>query len=78
MDLTCCEYIDSTFLGALIYSYRRIKEQNGIIALVLSNTFLSKSFMYKEISSIFQVYFSLREAIAELSVDNKEAVTDKF
>jgi anti-sigma B factor antagonist/stage II sporulation protein AA (anti-sigma F factor antagonist) len=78
VDLTDCEYIDSTFLGALIYAYRKIKEQNGIIALVLSDTFLSKSFMYKEISSIFQVHFSLREAIAELSVDNKEAVTEKF
>jgi len=78
VDLTCCEYIDSTFLGALIYAYRKIKEQNGIIALILSNTFLSKSFMYKEISSIFQVHFSLREAIAELGVDNKEAVTNGF
>ena len=78
VDLTFCEYIDSTFLGALIYAYRRIKEQRGIIALILSDTFLSKSFMYKEISSIFQIHFSLKEALAELSVDNKEAVTDKF
>jgi anti-anti-sigma factor len=78
VDLSLCEYIDSTFLGALIYGYRKIKEQNGIIVLILSRNFLSKSFIYNEISSIFQVYNSLPEAIAELTADNKEAVADEF
>jgi len=78
VDLSLCEYIDSTFLGALVYAYRKIREQNGAIVLVLSNSFLSKSFIYKEISSIFQVYHSLEEAIAELTADNKETVTAKY
>jgi len=78
VDLSLCEYIDSTFLGALIYGYRRIKEQNGIIVLILSNTFLSKSFIYKEISSIFQVRHSLRKAIAELSANKKETATVNY
>jgi len=75
VDLSLCEYIDSTFLGALVYAYRKIREQNGAIVLVLSHSFLSKSFIYKEISSIFQVRHSLKEAISELSANTKEAVT---
>lgn len=77
VDLSLCEYIDSTFLGALIYAYRKIKGQNGAIILVLSNTFLSNSFIYKEISSIFQICNSLSEAIAKLATETKETVTTK-
>lgn len=75
VDLSLCEYIDSTFLGALVYAYRKLREQNGTIVLVLSSSFLSKSFIYKEISSIFRVHHSLKEAISELSVNTKEAST---
>lgn len=72
VDLTSCDYVDSTFLGALVFSYRKIKEKNGIIALVISNGFLSKSFLYSDISSIFKVYYSLKEAIESLTENSKK------
>lgn len=72
VDLTSCDYVDSTFLGALVFSYRKIKEKNGTIALVISNGFLSKSFLYSDISSIFKVYYSLKEAIESLTEKNKK------
>ncbi len=78
VDLTSCDYIDSTFLGALVYSLRRIKEQNGTIALVISDNFLSKSFIYHEISSVFRVYYSIKEAVAGLTEeDKKEKITEE-
>lgn len=78
VDLTSCDYVDSTFLGALVFSYRKIKEKNGIIALVISNGFLSKSFLYSDISSIFKVYYSLKEAIESLTDSNKiEAISEE-
>lgn len=66
VDLSSCDYIDSTFLGALIYSYRKIKEQDGQIVLVIGNRGLTNSFIFREISSIFKVFNSMREAIEEL------------
>ncbi len=78
VDLSSCEYIDSTFFGALVYAYRKIRERDGAIVLVLSNTFLSKSFIYKEISSIFQVHHTLKEAVAEFSKDKKAVVQDTY
>ncbi len=78
VDLSSCEYIDSTFFGALVYAYRKIREQDGAIVLVLSNTFLSKSFIYKEISSIFQVHRSLKEAVAEFNKHKNVVVEDTY
>jgi len=78
VDLSSCEYIDSTFFGALVYAYRKIRERDGAIVLVLSNTFLSKSFIYKEISSIFQVHHSLNEAVAEFNKHKNVEIEDTY
>ena len=77
VDLSSCDYIDSTFLGALVYSYRKIKERDGIVVLILGDTFLSTSFIFREISSIFQVYRTVREAKAQLKIYDKEFEVDK-
>ena len=78
VDLTSCDYIDSTFLGALVYSYKKITENNGKMILVISDSSLSASFIYKEISSIFEVYPTVREAIAKLKENGKEIVSEKY
>ena len=67
VDLSECDYIDSTFLGALVYSYKRIKERNGIIALIIGDTQLSKSFVFDEIKKMFRTYRTLEEAVDELN-----------
>lgn len=77
VDLSSCDYIDSTFLGALVYSYRKIKERDGIVVLIMEDTFLSTSFIFREISSIFQVYHTVREVKAQLKIYNKEFAVDK-
>jgi len=69
VDLSNCNYIDSTFLGALIFAHRILKHQNCTMVLVISETFLSRSFIYKEISSIFRVYHSISEAVDALNTN---------
>jgi anti-anti-sigma factor len=76
VDLSLCDYIDSTFLGAIIYSYRRIKESDGIIVLVIGDTSLANSFIFREITSIFLIFSSVKEAITELSNPNRVTVKD--
>jgi anti-anti-sigma factor len=76
VDLSSCDYIDSTFLGALIFSYRKIKERDGQVVLVIGNKGLTNSFIFREISSIFNVYNSINEAIEELKKNNVEILSE--
>lgn len=69
VDLSSCEYIDSTFFGALVYAYRQIKSENGSISLVVSDTFMIRTFMFRDIERIFKVHNSLQRAIDELRKD---------
>lgn len=77
VDLTSCDYVDSTFLGALVYSSRKMKESNGTIVLIISDNYFSKSIIFSEISTIFKVYYTLKDALASFTEENKkEQVTD--
>jgi anti-anti-sigma factor len=78
VDLSGCDYIDSTFFGALVYSYKKIKENDGRLILVISESSLAASFIYKEISSIFEVYPTIRDAIAQLKKGNEEVVSERY
>ena len=76
IDLSFCDYIDSTFLGAIIFSYKRIKESDGIIVLVIGDTSLANSIIFREITSIFLIFNSVEEAITELNTPNKVTVKE--
>lgn len=67
VDLSFCNFIDSTFLGALIQAYRKMKLKGGSIVIILNNTFITKSILYNNIASIFKVYNSFKNALHELS-----------
>lgn len=71
VDLSSCDYIDSTFFGAIVNAYRKIKAKGGSIVLVIGDTFLSKSFIYKDIASVFNVYRSIKEAMQLKQPDQK-------
>ena len=63
VDLSFCNYIDSSFFGALVNAYRKMAAKGGSIAVVLSNMFITNSFLYRDISAIFKVYHSVRGAL---------------
>lgn len=46
----------------MVSAYRKIKAKGGSIALIIGDTFLSRSYIYKDIASIFTVYHSMKEA----------------
>lgn len=63
IDLSSCNYMDSTFLGAMIFAYRALRHQDCEFALVIGESFFSKSYIYNEITNIFKVYSSMNEAM---------------
>ncbi len=74
VDLSMCDYIDSTFFGAMVFAHRVLRHQECEIALVISNTFLSKNFIYNEITSVFNVYHSMKDALHALNNIDKNTV----
>lgn len=74
VDLSMCDYIDSTFFGAMVFAYRVLRHQECEIVLVISNTFLSKNFIYNEITSVFNVYHSMKSALQALNNTDKNTV----
>lgn len=78
IDLSHCDYIDSTFFGAIVYAYRKMKEQGGSIILVINDTFMARSFIYEEIEKIFKVCHSLSDAIDEFNQVTEQIETDQI
>ena len=71
VDLSSSEYVDSTFFGALVYAHRQIKEKGANIVLIMSNSFMKRTFMFQDIAKIFRVYNSIREALDD---NNEEEI----
>lgn len=78
VDLSSCDYIDSTFFGAMVSAYRKINSKGGSIVLIIGDTFLSKSYIYKDITSIFKVYHSLKEATNLAQKPKQKEINDIY
>jgi anti-anti-sigma factor len=72
VDLSDCEYIDSTFFGALVFAYKHLKSKGGSIKLVMGNSFMRRTFIFRDIERIFDVHNTLREAINAYETDEKK------
>ena len=78
VDLSACNYIDSTFFGAMVFAYRLLKHQNCAIALVISESFLSKGYIFEEITSVFKVYNSMSDAMNALNNEYQKVYSENI
>ncbi len=63
VDMKSCQIIDSTFIGALVSSLKKVTSNGGNLRLVIDNTPQSNIFMLTGISKVFKIYPDLDEAI---------------
>ena len=63
VDLTACEYIDSTFLGAMVSSLKKANSLNGDLRLVYNKEVPSLMFVLTRMDKVFQVFPDVDEAI---------------
>jgi len=63
VDLTDCEFIDSTFLGALVVSLKRITGLGGDLKLVGFQSAVSEMFQLTRMFRVFETFSAREEAI---------------
>ena len=64
IDLLACKTIDSTFLGALIATLKKVTGLNGNLKLICGASLCSWLFVMTKMDKVFQIYDSVEEAIA--------------
>jgi len=63
VDITKCEFIDSTFLGSLVISLKAIKSLGGNLKLVGIHKEVETMFLLTRLDKVFQSYPTSEEAI---------------
>ncbi len=66
VDLSVCEYIDSTFLGALVASLKKIVSMHGDLQLVYNNKSSAIVFEMTSMNKVFNIHQTLEEALNTL------------
>jgi len=83
VNLSTCEYLDSTFLGILVKSYKRLKTQNRTIAIIEPVNQSSIFLTLNSIGKIFPIYSSVKVALDDIEnkrifeSELKEAATEQ-
>ena len=63
VDLSICEYVDSTFLGAMVALLKRVNALNGDLRLVYNKDLPSLVFVLTRMDKVFKVFPALDEAV---------------
>ncbi len=70
VDLGITEYIDSTFLGALVAALKKIVSNKGDLRLVYNSKTSTIIFELTSMNKVFKVYGNLEEALSGFSVSD--------
>jgi anti-anti-sigma factor len=63
IDLGICEYIDSTFLGALVSTLKKVNKKGGDLRLVYNQEIPSLVFVLTRMDKVFKIFENLDKAI---------------
>lgn len=70
VNLSACEHLDSTFLGVLVSSYKRLKSQNRTLVIIEPIEQSSIFLTLNSIGKIFPLYTSVKVALED--IENKK------
>lgn len=70
VDLSQCEFIDSTFLGALVVSLKKVTVLGGDLRLVGFQPAVHSMFELTRMYRVFEAYKTIDEAVSSFSSQN--------
>jgi anti-anti-sigma factor len=68
VDLSICEYIDSTFLGAMVALLKKTNIRDGDLRLVYNKEIPSLLFVLTRMDKVFKTFPNLDEALASFNI----------
>lgn len=63
IDFSKCEFVDSTFLGVLVVSYKKLIPLGGNIHLVINHPSIITSLELTRVNKIFKIFPTVDEAV---------------
>jgi anti-anti-sigma factor len=63
IDLTSCDFVDSTFIGAIVVASKIFSSNDGEMKLIVQNENVLKIFEYMELDRIIKITHTLEEAL---------------
>lgn len=67
IDLSICEYIDSTFLGAMVALLKKVNSLSGDLRLVYNKETPSLVFVLTRMDKVFKIFANLQDAVDSFS-----------
>jgi len=64
IDLGACDFLDSTFIGVLVVTWKKLKSVGGKLKLVKAGRFTKSVFHLTGTIEIFETYESVEEALS--------------
>jgi anti-anti-sigma factor len=76
IDLSKCTFIDSSFIGALVVTLKKLDKIGGELKLIITNKIIQNAVHLSKTVDIFNTYYSVDEALnsnstSEFDVDLK-------
>lgn len=62
-DLTKVEFVDSSFIGAIVYAYKILNNINGKICCVIKSATVSDRFLVSQLDRLFNIFSDYDEAL---------------
>lgn len=66
VDLSECEFMDSTFIGVLVVTFKRLVKLGGTLKIVKPGLFANSILNYTGSIEVFEIFDTLNEALASI------------
>lgn len=63
IDLSRCEFMDSTFIGVMVVTFKKLRGRGGQMKLIKPGLFANSLLNYTGTIEIFETYESVEEAV---------------
>ncbi|MCX8056931.1 MAG: STAS domain-containing protein [Ignavibacteria bacterium] len=62
-DLSKVEFVDSSFIGAIVYAYKNLDKLNGKICCVIKSATVNDRFLIPQLDKLFKIFPNMEDAI---------------
>jgi anti-anti-sigma factor len=65
-DLSKVEFVDSSFIGAIVYAHKILSKSGGKVSCVVTNASVNDRFMISQLDRLFTIHKNFEDALSDL------------